>query len=196
MATSDAQVCNMALGKLGADPILTLAQDNENARACNRIYSEMRDAVIAVHAWNFAINRATLAQLSTAPASGYEYAYQLPTNPYCLRVLELKEERDSGYRYRIEGRTLVTDADSARIKYLMRVTDPQQFSSWFTQTLATRLAAELAYEITESRTKEADMWALYDAKLGEAEEMDAQEGHGTDDDEVIEEDGSWISVRG
>ena len=54
-----------------------------------------------------------MAQLAAAPAYGYDHAYQLPTSPYCLRVLELYEEREDGDDWLIEGRSLITDADTA-----------------------------------------------------------------------------------
>ena len=48
--------------------------------------------------FNFSITRTTLAQLSTAPTYGFAHQYALPTNPFCLRVLEM-EEKD--YKFKI-----------------------------------------------------------------------------------------------
>lgn len=195
MADSKVQIMNLALRKLGAETIMNPTQNVKRAKAINDIYDVMLDDELAKHPWNFAVNRATLAVLATPPAWGYDYAFQLPVAPYCLRVLELLEHRDEGYEYRIEGRTLVTDSDSARIKYIKRVTDPQQHSAWFDQVFSARLAAEAAFDITNSRAKEDQMWTLYVAKLEEAQEHDAWEGMGTTDDEVVDDDGSWVSER-
>jgi hypothetical protein len=185
----------MALGKVGADSITAITDASANARACNRFYEPVRDELLRRHAWSFAINRATLAQLAEAPAFGYDHAYQLPASPYCLRVLELYEERDSGYDYLIEGRKLISDSDTARIKYIAQITDPAQFDSSFVEALATRLAAEIAIPVTgESGIAEA-MMKLAELKTVEAIGNDSQEGHAISDDKPIEDDGTWISER-
>lgn len=195
MGISEVGICNMALGKIGAEAIGALTEASDNARACNRFYEYVRDELLRRHPWNFAVNRATLAQLATAPAYGYDHAYQLPTSPYCLRVLELYEERDEGYDFLIEGRSLITDADTARIKYIARVTDPTYFDSSFVETLATRLAAEIAVKVTgESGIAEA-MLKMAEVKFQEAVGNDGCEGHADEDDKPVETYGEWISCR-
>ena len=97
MAT-EVSICSNALRRLGDDPITSLTDDSERARLCNSFYSDARDSVLRSHPFNFSITRTTLAQLSTAPTYGFAYQYALPTNPYCLRVLEM-EEKD--YKFKI-----------------------------------------------------------------------------------------------
>lgn len=195
MANSVVSICNLALGKLGAQPILALTEDSDNARACNRVFDQCRDLLLRKHPWNFAVNRATLAMLSTPPAYGYERAFQLPSAPYCLRVLELMEERTTGADWKIEGRSLVTDAPTARIKYIARVTDPTQYDPEFVMALALLLAAEVAIPITSETSIAKSMFELYQAAVGDAVGSDAREGYAPGDDQPIEEPGSWLSSR-
>ena len=89
MAT-EVSICANALRRLGDDPITSLTDDTERARLCNAFYTDARDAVLRSHPWNFAITRTSLAKLSDAPAYGFNYQYSLPTDPYCLRVLEME----------------------------------------------------------------------------------------------------------
>jgi hypothetical protein len=89
MAT-EVSICANALRRLGDDPITSLTDDTERARLCNAFYTDARDAVLRSHPFNFSITRTTLAQLSDTPAYGYDYQYALPTDPYCLRVLEME----------------------------------------------------------------------------------------------------------
>ena len=89
MAT-EVSICSNALRKLGDDPITSLTEDTERARLCNAFYESSRDSLLRSHPWNFAITRATLAKLSSTPAYGFAYQYALPTDPYCLRVLEME----------------------------------------------------------------------------------------------------------
>ena len=195
MGISAVSICNMALGKFGAQPVLALTEDSDNARACNRVYEQCRDSLLRRHPWNFAVNRATLAMLADAPAYGYDYAFQLPANPYCLRVLELYEEREDGADWHIEGRTLVTDSDTARVKYIKRVTDPTQFDTGFVNALVPLIASEVAIPITGESGIAETMLKLYEKEYLEAIGEDALEGHADEDDKPVEDEGSWLSQR-
>jgi len=177
MAT-EVSICSNALRKLGDDPITSLTEDTERARLCNAFYESSRDSLLRSHPWNFAITRATLAKLSSTPAYGFAYQYALPTDPYCLRVLEMEYQ---DYIFKIEnlatvGRVLLSDESTAKILYIGRITDTALFDSLFVDTLTAHLALKLAYPITNSVTLQAQMQKLYQAKLSEARSVDGQEG--------------------
>jgi len=177
MAT-EVSICSNALRKLGDDPITSLAEDTERARLCNALYEPTRDAVLRLHPWNFAITRATLTQLSTTPAYGFSYQYSLPTDPYCLRVLEMEYQ---DYIFKVEnlateGRILLTDESTAKILYVAKITDTNQFDSLFVDTLTAKLATDLAYPITNSVKLQEQMYKIYDLKISEARSVDGQEG--------------------
>ena len=137
-----------------------------------------RDAVLRAHPWNFAITRATLAQLSTTPAYEYAYQYSLPTDPYCLRVLSMEYQ---DYVFKIEhlagtGRVLLSDESTAKILYIAKITDTAQFDSLFVDALTAKLAADLSYPVTNSTSLQLQMHKLYELKLSEARSIDGQEG--------------------
>jgi hypothetical protein len=170
MATSVVQIVNNALVKIGASAILTLTEDSEAARAANLIYEQVRDACIRDHVWNFAVNRVELAQNSVAPAFGFAYQYNLPSD--CLRVLQME---NMNMFYQIEGGKLLTDEGTAKILYLARVEDVNLFDSMFVEALSARIAAELAVTLAESNTLYSNMMEMYQRKLADARSMDAQE---------------------
>ena len=177
MAT-EVSICSNALRKLGDDPITSLTEDTERARLCNAFYETARDSLLRSHPWNFAITRASLTRLSSTPAYGFAYQYALPTDPYCLRVLEMEYQ---DYIFKIEnlateGRVLLSDESTAKILYVGRITDTTLFDSLFIDTLTAHLALKLAYPITNSVTLQAQMQKLYQAKLSEARSVDGQEG--------------------
>ena len=177
MAT-EVSICANALRRLGDDPIVSLTDDTERARLCNAFYSEARDEVLRSHPWNFAITRQQLSQLSTTPLYQYSYQYALPTDPYCLRVLEMEY---SDYVFKIEhlagtGRVLLTDEGTAKIIYIARVTDTAQFDSLFIDTLTAKLSVDLAYPVTGSVQLQQNMQKLFESKLREARSVDGQEG--------------------
>jgi hypothetical protein len=133
------------------------------------------------------IRRAELARETTAPLFGYAYQYALPSDPYCLRVLQFSNgsmtypydnirSNNNTPAFIIEGRKLLTDDGTAKIKYVARVTDPQQYDAGLIEVLASRLASEIAYAITGSTTVRQIAAADYERKLKDATFQDATEG--------------------
>jgi len=172
MAT-EVSICSNALRRLGDDPITSLTDDTERARLCNAFYEPVRDSVLRSHPWNFAIARAELSKLTSTPAFDYSYEFNLPTDPYCLRVLKMEYD---DYEFKIEGRKLLANEDSAKILYIAKVTDPAQFDPLFVDVLTSKLCAELSYAVTGSNTLSKMMWENYDNKLREARTVDGMEG--------------------
>jgi hypothetical protein len=184
---STVDIANYALNNLGASNISSLDENSKAARIVNQRYEAVRDAVFRAHPWNCLIERAQLAQDTDTPAFGYAYQYALPTNPYCLRVLEFSNgtlsypqdnitNNSGGPVFVIEGRKLLTDEAIAQIKYIGRVTDPQQYDASLVEALASRLAAEVCYAITGSTSMVQIQTSLYEAKINEARFNDATEG--------------------
>ena len=182
---SEVDICNIALNNLGASNITALTEDSKPGRLCNQRYEFVRDTVFRAHPWNCLIRRVELAQDSDTPAFGFTYQYTLPADPYCLRVLTLwtgttnSDEAaydDGGTMFMIEVRKLLTNVSTAKIIYLARVTDPNEYDSLLIETISARLAAELCYAITGSAAMLAPMIATYEAKLKEARFVDAGEG--------------------
>ena len=64
-------ICNRALEKLGGGYIAALTEASKEARALNRAYDYVRDAVLRAHPWNFAIKRASLARFFIQGAFGW-----------------------------------------------------------------------------------------------------------------------------
>ena len=184
---STVDIANFALNNLGASNITSLDENSKAARVVNQRYESVRDAVFRAHPWNRLINRASLAQETTTPAFGYTYQYALPTDPFCLRVLEFSNgtlsypqdnitNNTGGPVFVIEGRKLLTDEGTAQIKYIGRVTDTQLYDASLTEALAARLAAEICYAITGSTSMVQIQTSLYEAKVNEARFNDATEG--------------------
>lgn len=183
--TSIVAICNAALIRIGAEPISALDEPSKAARLCNSRYADLRDEVLRDHPWNFALHRTSLAALAEMPAFGYARRFQLPAD--CLRVLSMA---DKDARFQIEGRSLLTDEADAKILYVRRVEDPNAFDPLFANALSLRLAAELAYAITNSTTLIEAMWGLYQRAAQRARTADAQEGSLP----VLDAD-AWIGTR-
>lgn len=168
---SEVSICNRALALLGASTIVSLTDGSTEANVCNAVYADARDAVLRAFPWSCAIQRATLAQQSTAPVWGFDKSYSLPNDPYCIAVIDVYESTN----YRVEGRNLVCNSDTATIKFVARVTDPAQFDPALVFAIATRVSAEVAYALTQNRALSNDMWAMSEKAITEASIYDGTE---------------------
>jgi hypothetical protein len=171
---ADVDICANALRLLGDDPIQSLTEDSDRARLCNALYAPTRDAVFRSYPWNCLLARATLAKLTAAPLWDWGAQYQLPTDPFCLRVLET-DSQDT-HPWKIEGRLLLTDASSIEILFIARVTDVAQYDALLVDALTYRIAEKLAYPVTGSLEKAKGFRELYKDVLLEAASRDGQEG--------------------
>jgi len=185
--TSTVDIANYALNSLGANNISSFEENSKPARLINQRFNSVRDSVFRAHPWNCLLRRAELAKESEAPPFGYANQFTLPTNPYCLRVLEFSNgtlsypqdnmfNNTGGPVFVIEGRKLLSDEGIAKIKYVSRVTDPQEYDANLIDTLAAAIAFEVSYAITGSNTVKQMMAAEYSDKLKQAAFVDATEG--------------------
>ena len=170
MAETVIEVCNSALMKLGAQSILSLADNTTEARACNLRITPCRRVVLRRHPWNFATARIITAPIVGEPPFEFAYSHQLPAT--CLRVLAIGPN-DIGYR--IEGRNILTDSDTVELKYINDITDPTIWDQLFGEALACYLAWDLSYKITQKEGVRRELWDAYLLALRDARSVDAQE---------------------
>ncbi len=168
--SSEVEICNRALVKLGEKTILSLEDDSKPARTMNLLYVPTRDYVLRSHPWNFAIKRVELARNSADPVYDYAYSYKLPSD--CLRVIIPNREQ---WEYAIEGNNLVSDYPDALLKYVAQITDTNLFDVSFEEALACKLAAESAVTLTDNDARHKAMVQLYALAITQARTDDAME---------------------
>ena len=165
-------ICNSALNQIGASNIISLTEDSKAARICNQRYTFVRDSVFRSHPWNCLTTRAKIAADTATPAFEFSKQFTLPTDPFCLRVLQLS---DTNILYKIEGRKLLCNESSIEMIYIGRVEDGNQYDLLLIEALAAAMAADLAYPLVGSSALGANMYQLYQNKLTEARFVDATE---------------------
>lgn len=165
-------ICNSALNQIGASNIISLTEDSKAARICNQRFEFVRDSVFRAHPWNCLTTRASISPDAETPAFEFSQQFTLPTDPFCLRVLQLS---DTDILYKIEGRKLLCNESTIEMIYIGRVTDPNQYDMLLTEAIAAALAADLAYALVGSSALTSNMYSLYTNKLTEARFVDATE---------------------
>lgn len=172
---SEVQICNLALNKFGNLSITALTDETKEARACRVFYPIMRDLLLTLTPWNFAMTRADIsAQLSDTPPFGFTHAYSLP--PDCLRVWEVV---DTDAEWEVEsGELLITQDENIYIRYIKQVTETGRFSPLFVECLGLRLGAELSTKLADDKSMRADLLnELYTVALPQAQSINSKEGN-------------------
>jgi hypothetical protein len=168
MAVSEVDICNLALGMLGAEPIAALEDDNN----CANQYPICRDACLEDVDWTFATSRFTLSSPSTtAPNFGFSNAFLIPSN--VLRVIEVNGNE---YPWQKEGDYIVTDEAVCEVRAIIRITNVRMYPGSFVQMLAARMASVLAIPITNSKGMVDASLTLYDRLKNEAKTNDGRQG--------------------
>lgn len=197
MPISDVSICNSALIKLGAERIISLADDTKNGRLCSEQYPKLREDLLKSHPWNFAVTRASLAELvGYDPGFTFEKVFALPSD--CLRVLDtdlsqfkgVKEEPWAIESHPITGeRVLLCNVETIQIKFIQLVNEAR-FSNDFAELLALYLAQDICYAVTQSSQLAEQLVAKFNGKEKEVRSFDGQESS----IQQIEAD-DWLTAR-
>ena len=92
---------------------------------------------------------------------------------------------------KVEQDKIISDITDLKIQYTFLNTNVSQYFPQFVNALATRLAAEIAYEVTGSVKKASDMLELYHGKvLGSALSVDSSQGT---PDEISQDE--WLNAQ-
>lgn len=162
--SSDLEIANAALRKLGDLPIASLTENSRRARIMAANISMARNSLLRSHLWGFAMARAWLPSLVDVPAFGFGKQFQKPAD--CLRVafvgqhyvgLSLTDYRGMDEaEYAFEGQMILSDiADPLPIRYVRHVTDAGAYDTMFAEALAVKLAFDTCKAITRSNAKKA-----------------------------------------
>lgn len=168
-------ICNMALGYLGANPVLEINDETPEGTLCEQHFDQCRDAVLEEISWTFATRRFILgAPLREKPAFGYAYAFQLPDD--ILRVVSVGSDHGPNNDWTLEGRNILVNTTRIFIVAIYRQTDESVYSPEFVQALAARLASEIALPLTNSPGIFQTMVQMYSGKIRMAQSSDGRQG--------------------
>ena len=175
--SSKVDLANEALLLLGANTITSFTDNDSNAVLVNRFWPSERDSVLRSHRWNCAVTTANLASLADTPIIDWEYKFTLPTDPYCLRVFDVRTVTgDIKLDHEVQGRELLTEESTVDITYIQRLEDTSLYDPLLYQALVFRMAWKLSFPIMRSHTVMGQMGSMYEAVVREARTIDSQEG--------------------
>lgn len=200
---SDTDIANGALAIIGdTATVASLSPPSGSIQAvhCARFYPMARDALLEMHAWDFATRRVQPALLAETPPAPWAYAYQAPsdvlnflsiTDPSALddysqglvqygNTVGIYTPQPFAVELDASGNQIIlTNVQYAMLRYSGRVTDTTSFGPLFTEALTWLLASKLAGPVikgSEGRGVAADCLRKFQAFLALATASDAN-GH-------------------
>ena len=167
--TSQVAIANLALSHLGNRArVASIYPPDGSVEAdlCATFLPIARDELLELGDWSFARKRETLAELPAVDSEVWEYAYVVPSD--CLRPRRILSgnmtmgEEDSAV-FVVEGDTIFTNKQNARLIYTRYVTDVSKFPPSVVVPFSYLLAAHLAGPIIKNEPGSRAASALREA---------------------------------
>lgn len=185
MPLTDAQICSLALNRVGEkQPLGSLNDATTAGRLCKLVYPLARDGALEEFEWPFARRRATLALLAddedddeARENSGWAYVYALPSDCLVPRYLEtglLNPAESQKIPFELEDDedqstgVLLTNESDAELVYTRKVTESGKFTPLFADALAWRVAYELCFSLPVKPAVGERALQMYRLKLADA----------------------------
>lgn len=162
--SSKIQIINMALRRLGEEPIVSIDEESQPAAVMSDIYTMVLDNELRQWSWPFASTTQELAQVSGETPPDWGYAFQLPSDylqmvklidPNTGTTIQEWDFRRNQYwgaknvEWEVREGKLYLNLSAITVKYVYRQTDTEKFDSAFALAFSRRLAMESAPSITE-----------------------------------------------
>lgn len=173
-ATTDIDVCSRALILIGADPITSFTDNNNESLVASNMYEDIARSALVNTRWRFATNQFVLNRLSDAPTGRYDAAYQLPSDWLMTHVVTVN---DSPIDYQTYGNKLYCDATSNQelvLDYTYRASEID-WPSYFTVAVEYELASMFAASLARDSQLAQLMQQQATAKMIQARNLDAQQ---------------------
>ena len=176
--TSQTRICNQALSKLGANQIINIDQDSTEAGLCKTFYDDVLREMLESHTWTFATKRYELPRSAETPPKPFAAQFLIPSD--VLRIIEASEQpdftRSNRTDWQVENGFILSNSGTMYIRAIYYNRDSNAYSPKFIRAFSTRLAAELALAITESRTMNEGLMQEFTLLMGAAISSDSQQG--------------------
>lgn len=131
-------------------------------------------STLALHPWNFAIQRFRINPDTIAPDFGWAYRYKLPAS--VIRYLPWSRDADEWFDGEVEGGYILTDQGEAiLIRCIALVEDVPAWSALFADAMAYTLAMESCEGSTSKRGLYEDLSNGREDVLAKARRADALE---------------------
>lgn len=146
--SSNIQICNNALLRLGNNTIASFSDGTTESDACQNLYDSTRKLLLRQFQWNFATTRVALAASGTTPIFGYANQFPLPSDYVRLVGIWQQSSDYAIENYNGTPMLLTNDGTPLQIKYIQDITDTTKMDDIFIEVLTLWLAIKLGWRLT------------------------------------------------
>lgn len=173
-AQSAVDVCSRALILVGAEPITSFDDGNNEALIASNMYEDVARASLLNTRWRFSTNQAVLNRLSDAPTGRFDAAYQLPSGWLMTHVVTVN---DSPIEYQTYGDKLFCNeaASSELVLDFTYRANEQGWPSYFTIAVEYELASVFAVSLARDQSLAQLMTQQAATSMMRARNLDAQQ---------------------
>lgn len=160
-----------AVVRLGEDPPASLDDVTEIAGLAVDFHTDALDECLAIWDWDFASTYANLeaADDGDVPLIKWANKYKIPVDCVAVRaVYQADVELTRGVHFEIggkekgrDGRFIMTDGGSIRLRYTRREDNPNNWDPWFKPVYEAKIREVLAFPITNDVQIEEKAEAKY-----------------------------------
>lgn len=189
MAISKTEICNKALTLVGANPIVSISDDTQNARILNRVYELSLKSILSEAPWVFALKRSLLAQ-SADTLEWYDtsenYVYVRPND-----MIRAFRANDDNAVWRQHGEYIVSDTSGLGLEYVYFLDVPSRYTTSFVEAFVDKLCSDIAFMVLNSKTIAENYLEKYEkVSLSKALAENAQIGT-----PIGMKDGAWVNAK-
>lgn len=189
MAISRTEIVNKALTLVGANPIVNIDDDTQNARVVNRVYELSLKSILSEAPWVFALRRSLLAITTDVPGwydTNESYVYAKPNE--CIRIFRTNDPDSS---WRVLGNTIISDTDDLGVEFVYYNNTPSTYTASFVEAFVDKLCSDIGFMIVNSKTLAENFLEKYEkVSLSKALAENAQIGA-----QDFMRDSAWVNAK-
>lgn len=173
-ANSPIDICSRALILIGAEPITSFEDGNNEALIASNMYEDIARSALVNTRWRFATNQSVLNRLADAPTGRYDAAYQLPSGWLMTHAVTVN---DTPIEYQTYGNKLYCNEASTSelvLDYTYRA-DEIDWPSYFTIAVQYEMASVFASSLARDNGLSASMQQQAQLSMMKARSLDAQQ---------------------
>lgn len=153
--SSKIAIINVAMRRLGQEPIVSLTEGSRAANLASPHYDELLPVMTRSNQWNWATKRVELARSARTPVSTFDYQFFMPADNLRTVVVSASDLGVTDLDYKLahddtDGDVLLTDSTQVFLTYVASITDPARMPPDFRYALSMAIARDLAYPLTSS----------------------------------------------
>lgn len=179
---SPVHVVNLALARLTKEPIVSLDENTDRAKAAKPVWAISLHLFLNESEWSFARTerKAERIKLDEGQAAQFRYAYALPDD--CIKLTGVRRDGGNSFCRHVDYRVarydagkrqaVLANAEGILIEYVTNRANLSDFPPEAIDALACRVACEIAMAMDNNTQRADQMMQFYELAVSKAKKND------------------------